>query len=153
MTTYDVREESGATTKIEATDYAEAVELGREWVQGGDYPDGYKAYVPFWVKDVDGDEYCYEALVGTDPKEPECATDHEHEWESPEWLGGCRENSGVWGLSGTQLVMKTVCKHCGWYRKRTTESTPGQLPREPERIEYLEPDEESLNYVEQKVEK
>jgi hypothetical protein len=85
--------------------------------------------------------------VGSDPEEPECAEDHEHDWGSPPWLGGCRENPGVWSIGGTQVATIDVCRHCGAYRHYTSESTPGQCPRVPARTEYEEPDEQSLAWV------
>jgi len=98
----------------------------------------------------DGERHSVELLVGSDPEAPDCAEGHdEHEWCSPEWLGGCRENPGVWALQGTQVCRMTVCSHCGAYRRWTSESTPGNCPRQPERTEYREPDEDSLRWVEE----
>ena len=94
----------------------------------------------------DGKWHSVEIVVGEDPEEPGC-TEDEHEWCSPVWLGGCRENPGVWALQGTQVTHLSVCRHCGAYRRYTSESTPGNCPRQPERTEYREPDEDSLRWV------
>ncbi len=51
------------------------------------------------------------SAVQLDPDEPECAGS-EHMWESPEWLGGLKENPGVWGHGGGVLITK-ACTRCG----------------------------------------
>lgn len=39
MSTYTLREESGATKVIEVESLADAEDMAREWVSEGDYPD------------------------------------------------------------------------------------------------------------------
>lgn len=49
------------------------------------------------------------------PDEPNCCEGHTHEWHSPESLGGCKENPGVWGHGGGMIIHE-LCKHCGFKR-------------------------------------
>lgn len=49
------------------------------------------------------------------PSEPVCVGKKPHMWESPEKLGGCRENPGVWGHGGG-VIIHDVCSRCGCKR-------------------------------------
>jgi hypothetical protein len=57
--------------------------------------------------------------IRVDPPEPECEEECDHEWTSPESLGGCRENPGVWGHGGG-VIIEEVCAHCGLHRHTDT---------------------------------
>lgn len=56
--------------------------------------------------------------VAIDPPAPACV-DADHDWQSPDWLGGCKENPGVWGHGGG-VKIKEVCGGCGTYRHTDT---------------------------------
>ncbi len=143
---YDVREACGGDTTIEADSYAEALEKAIEWIQGGEYGDE-STYVSIWITDPDGVEQEEEVLCEREPEAPDCLDDHEHDWESPEWLGGCRENPGVWSTGGTGIHSVCVCAHCGVYRHWYSESTPGQYPHVPERTKYEPADNASREWI------
>lgn len=113
--TYYVTDRESPTVEIEA-DSAE--EAAHEFCEGGAWgqEDG-TVWVDVWVDTVDDDHEDYDPemiTVTLDPEEPEC-TEDKHDWQSPEWLGGCKENPGVFshggGTKGTN-----VCANCGAYR-------------------------------------
>lgn len=60
-----------------------------------------------------------DVLIEIPPVEPDCIDGHEHDWLSPEWLGGLQENPGVWGHGGG-VIMTRVCLHCGCGRTTDT---------------------------------
>lgn len=138
---------------IDAQDRSEAEDIASDWIKDGDWGGG-KYRVCVALQEVDelqediGDHWAIDVEVGDDPEPPECREDHEHEWVSPvEVVGGIESNPGVWSCGGTTLVFKQVCRHCGAYRKETSygsQRNPGQC----DTVEYLEPDEASLAYVE-----
>lgn len=69
--------------------------------------------------------------VSLPESEQSCDTDDQgHILESPEFLGGCRENPGVWSTGGTSFRFASVCRLCGKYK---SETTPGcqRNPDEP----------------------
>lgn len=141
---------------IEAQDRSEAEGIATEWIKDGDWGDG-KFRVSVVLQEVDelqediGDHWAIEVEVGDDPEPPDCREDYDHEWVSPvEVVGGIKENPGVWSTGGTTFVTKDVCRHCGVYRKRTdygSQRNPGQC----DKVEYLDPDEASLAYVESEM--
>lgn len=133
-------------TDQEAEDFAE------EWIKDGSWGNEGKIYVNVSVSRLDEEgevetEWSCEVLVGEDAEEPECVDGEGHSWESPEFLGGCKENPGVWGRSGTQVAITTCCSRCGQYCDYVSESTPGQYPRTAPQYSYREADEESLEWV------
>jgi hypothetical protein len=157
MNKYIISEECGGSDTIEAKNMTDAIAHAKEWVQLGDYGD-VSVYVDVQVQQIDedgddiGDSHDLSVEVVREPAAPECADKHHHEWESPEWLGGCSQNPGVWSCGGTQIESKSVCRHCGCYQLYVSESTPGQHPRTPERTTYSEADEESRAWVEEMAE-
>jgi hypothetical protein len=157
MSRYRV-EIDGADTDIEANSIADAEEQARAWVADGSWGEGQcyvRAYITPYTADgePDSDEWWgVECLVGDEPEEPDCIEGEEHDWQSPVWLGGCRENPGVWGLRGTQIQSRMVCAHCGAYRDYVSESTPGQCPHEPPVTTYREADEQSEAWVREQSE-
>lgn len=159
----------------------EAERRAREWVRGhadddemddeeleaafgaifGRAPDAHDREQGLWsllvsAVDADGKEtgqsWSIEVIVGDDEDEPDCVEGQEHDWQSPEWLGGCRENPGVWGIGGTQIASQTVCSLCGAYRNYTSESTPGNCPRTPSVTTYEVADERSEEWVKEMTE-
>lgn len=81
-------------------------------------------------------------------EEPDCRDTEKHDWQSPEWLGGCRENPGVWSTGGTSGTSKSVCANCGAYRFHTW-SGPQKNPGEPnETISYEMRDSHSRKWLE-----
>lgn len=89
------------------------------------------------------DEPCGGAAIRVDPPEPECEGD-EHDWRKPQWLGGLKENPGVYGKGGG-VVIREVCARCGHYR--ITDTWDEQLDMQLETIRYEEPDDDSRAYV------
>ena len=139
----------GTTETLDINSWDEAQDAAEEWAQQGSWDE--PCYVSPRVTEYDdeGNEVTtetFEVLVGDEPEEPSC-TEDEHDWCSPEWLGGCRENPGVWSLGGTQINRVTVCSNCGVYRKYVSESTPGQYPKEPPKTTYEDADEQSIEWV------
>ena len=81
--------------------------------------------------------------VQLDPEEPECS-EGEHNWYSPTWLGGCKENPGVWGHGGG-VIIREVCSNCGWYRITDTwAQDPSNGVQGLESVAYEKPDDTSL---------
>lgn len=83
-----------------------------------------------------------------DPEEPPCTDTYDHDWVSPiEVVGGIRESPGCWGHGGG-VIMKTICRHCGWYRiVDTWDTDPATGKQGLYSITYVEPDERSLAWV------
>jgi hypothetical protein len=155
MARYEIREDSGASEIIEAENMAEALETAREWASGGDYTD--RCMVRVYVDELDedgnetGESESAEVMAGPEPKpEPtDCGDeDEDHDWQSPhELLGGCRENPGVWSLTGTAMSFDYVCGRCGIYKSVRTagfQRNPGELA---EKIEYREADGRSKEWL------
>jgi hypothetical protein len=129
-----------------------------EWCEAGDWSEGGKAIITVRYQsvgidpdgdDMDGDERgSVDVEVGDDPDAiGECGTDDDdHDWQAPEFLGGCRENPGVWCKGGTIMEFLTVCSKCGTYRHQTdygVQRNPGQA----DEVSYREADERSLAWV------
>lgn len=146
--------DDGNSEIIEAEDMDAAKEKAEEMWQNGSW-DG-KCLIDVYIQEIDwdgndvGDREEIEVECGEDPEEPECVED-EHEWESPhEVVGGLSENPGVWSLGGTTIRTVEVCKHCGWHKKETNYGAQ-RNPQQCDTIEYMEPDESSLAWVESLV--
>jgi hypothetical protein len=152
MVTYVARMD-GVEEQMVAEDLCEAEDLAREWAQEGSWPEEEgRFYVTVTVEAMqDGkvlERRGFQVVVGSDPEPPECTHPEGHNWESPhEVLGGLNENPGVWQTRGTQVTHRHVCDRCGAYKVWTSESTPGDLPEEPEKTRYEEADEASLAWV------
>jgi len=153
MSKYHIVAEGGGDTKIEADGIEDIEAQATEWIRDGEWgtPRSY-AHVYITELDAEGKEtdesWSIEVIVGDDEEEPKCIDGKEHDWQSPEWLGGCRENPGVWGRGGTQIESVMVCVHCGGYRDYVSESTPGQYPHTPSVTTYRDADEVSREWVE-----
>jgi hypothetical protein len=103
-----------------------AEEAAQEYVDGGSWGMEVEGATTTWIdvrctpivdgKPDDDEREC--VTVTLQPPEPKC-TESEHDWQSPEWLGGCSENPGVWGKGGG-VVCTDVCSHCGTYRVTDT---------------------------------
>lgn len=139
-----------------------AREAAEQYVDGGDYGDdwgeseSHTSWVEVYVQQVDsdgeeiGDRESH--TIEIDPEEPDCSHDDGHDWQSPyEVLGGLKENPGVWGKGGGVVVTK-VCAHCGQYK--ITDSwaqNPGTGEQGLHSVEYREADDESLAWVDDRV--
>lgn len=126
----------------------EAWDAAEEWIRAGDWPA--EGAMPTIILIRDPDTECEEDLgsreiaiepdpVALDPhgREHERAG-HEHTWERPEWLGGCRENPGVWSRGGTTMAYHSVCA-CGCHLHEIqygSQRNPGQM----DTSEYEYPD-------------
>jgi hypothetical protein len=135
--------QSTETVELPADATEEQIEdAAREWAEGGEWGDQKVLVSVSWTASGREGELTVEA--GSDPEPPECSEDQEHDWRKPEWLGGCRENPGVWSLGGARISTREVCCHCGAYRMYES----GEDGRTPDRTHYAEADEESLEWVE-----
>lgn len=139
---------------FESEDMDSAKEWAEDWLSDGEYGDK-PCYVNASVVELDEDdeeigfqediEFEWEGNVVT----PDCDHEDGHDWQEPyEVVGGCKENPGVFGLSGAQIKSTSVCSRCGMYRVYTSASTPGNYPKEPEKYEYEDADERSMEWVE-----
>lgn len=71
------------------------------------------------------------------PVEPQCSA-AKHHWYSPEFLGGCKENPGVWGHGGGAIITE-CCMHCGCARITDTwAQRPDTGEQGLESISYIE---------------
>ena len=126
---YAVTDREGAILIIKADSREEAAQDycdGCAWGQ-----DDGTVWIDVWVTDCDEKGNPYETdrygndgngiertamfTIGIDPPEPDCTHDDGHDWRQPEWLGGCKENPGVWA-SGGGAKGTDVCARCGIYR-------------------------------------
>lgn len=103
------------------------------------------------VVTVDLDKECIRNIA-LDPPEPDCDAGH-HEWCSPHSVvGGIAENPGVWGKGGG-VTIKQVCRHCGYYRHRDTWAQRYDTGEQGlDSVEYCDPDDASLAWVEAQAE-
>ena len=92
---------------------------------------------------ADGDSWDCSGVHPT-VEAPDCEKGHDHDWCSPQWLGGLSENPGVWGSRHGGVRIKEVCAHCGRYRITDTGATDSAAGQQCESVEYREPDEASL---------
>lgn len=148
---YEISEESGASEIIEAGSLDSALDDAREWASEGVYDERVMVRVYAQRVDEDGDpvgpQVSGEVEAGPEVEAPECIEDADHDWQSPEWLGGCRENPGVWSHGGTRITIRMACARCGAYRveERTgSQRDPGELA---ETISYEGADETSLGWA------
>jgi hypothetical protein len=151
---YEISEDSGASKIIRADSLAEALEDAKDWSADGDYLERVMVTVDVEVlepaddtNEEIGDHECAEVAAGPEPKEPDCARGHGHEWRSPKFLGGCDSNPGVWSTGGTSLAVNEVCIHCGTYRHTActgSQRNPGELP---ETVSYEDADARSRGWV------
>lgn len=152
MSTYRVSDD-GASDTIEADDMESAKEAAADLWQDGSWDSKCLVDIRVAELDEDGDETgevdWVQVECGDDPVAPDCTDDDGHEWVSPHSVvGGLDSNPGVWSKGGTTIVTRQVCQHCGLYRRETSygaQRNPGQC----DTIEYLDPDETSLAYVDQ----
>lgn len=151
MARYRISEDSGASEIIEAESLEAALERAEEWSADGYYDERTMVHCYAQAIDEDGERIgdCAgsEIEVGPEPEAPDCTEDQEHDWQSPEWLGGCRENPGVWSHGGTAISTTEVCAHCGAYRctyRAGSQRNPGELA---ERVTYQDADARSLAWI------
>lgn len=108
-----------------AGDFENGVQAAISYVNTGDWgPIDHTIWIAVHVWQLDAyDERCNEEShkIAIDPEEPKC-TKSQHDWQSPEWLGGLKENPGVWG-HGAGIKTTEVCIHCGCARYIDTWAT------------------------------
>lgn len=82
---------------------------------------------------------------------------HKHEWQSPQWLGGVKENPGVWGHGGGVIVHE-VCE-CGarkitdtWANNGPNTTVKVLTPDEAREAGYLTPEQRAAEAAEQRGE-
>lgn len=140
-----------AVEVVTAEGLDEACDLAAESWRAGSWDR--KCLVSVRVAELDADDRetgdaCYlDVECGRDPEPPQCVAEA-HDWQSPhEVVGGLSENPGVWSTGGTTLVFRECCGRCGAYRRTTSygsQRDPGQV----DTVEYLPPDETSLEWIE-----
>lgn len=112
--TYQVRME-GASQDLEATTMLGAIAEAQAWAAEGWEPESATQWVHCMVLafDDDGNEVETRRVTATiEPREPQCQEGQQHDWQSPHWLGGCKETPGVWAHSGGVRIHE-ACIHCG----------------------------------------
>ena len=130
-----------------------AEEAAQEYVDGGDW----EAESATWWIDIycapvgeDGepmDDETETITITVDPDEPDCSAS-DHDWCSPQMLGGLESNPGVWGHGGGVEITE-VCRHCGVYRVTDTWAQRQDTGEQGLRsVEYREADSDSLEWVE-----
>lgn len=88
--------------------------------------------------------------ITLEPEAPECIQP-EHDWCSPELLGGLKENPGVIGYGGGAISTQ-ACRHCGRYRVvNTWAQDPCDGMQGLESVEYQSADDESKAWVEREL--
>ena len=141
--------DGNADIDIEATTAQEAAEI---YAHGGDWePEAstWWCHVTCTPLDDDGEPIEDEEediAVAMDPEEPDCDEHGEHDWCSPEWLGGCDSNPGVWGHGGGVKITE-VCSKCGLYRVIDTWAQDRATGERFESVEYREGDDYSLQWA------
>ena len=138
---------------FDAADDDAALAYAEEWLRTGDYWDqGKTIFLRAEVLQLNEDDCYFETIgpvyVELQPKPPSCNAE-EHEWLSPySIVGGLKENPGVWG-NGGGVRIKEICRHCGMYKLTDTWATnPCDGTQGHTTVEYLEPDDESLAWLE-----
>jgi len=145
-TIYDI--ESAEEREVDVADFDGAFNAAMEWIATGDYGDT-SCYVRVRITDPDGNDEDVDVLYECEPDPPECADGTtEHDWQKPEWLGGCQENPGVFERGG-RLHGTEVCAKCGVYARWVGETLPGQYPSDPDHVRYDPPDAKSLKWVQE----
>lgn len=127
----------------------------RAWGKGGSY-DGpvllaiYYASVGIAANgdEVEDDQERIEVEAGDQEDEPDCEDEKKHDWQQPEFLGGCRENPGVFSNNHGGINTNEVCANCGKYKRFREGSLPGQYPREPDMTTYEDADDRSQKWAE-----
>ena len=102
-------------------------DAAQEYVDGGDWGDREETswiHVSVWQRGIDEDGAWQRVnkdkyTITLEPIEPECGHEDGHDWQSPQFLGGLKENPGVWGHGGG-IISREVCMRCGCERKTDT---------------------------------
>lgn len=148
MKEWVVTDGNGPKVEYEAESGLLAAKL---YVDDGDWdPDHTKTtWIAVHVSDKKSDDRTETHWIRLDPPTPFCEdmTRH-HEWDSPAGLvGGIKENPGVFGYGGGVKIMK-VCRRCGLYRiTNTWDTNPANGEQGLESVEYLQPDDQSVDWV------
>jgi hypothetical protein len=108
---WDFAEDEGGHFLTVTLRPSEVEERLRKETAGGDYGEVTKT---IWTEgyahcEDTGESFTVE--VSIQPKAPSCTGD-EHDWKSPEFLGGLKENPGVFGHGGGVRIHE-CCMHCG----------------------------------------
>lgn len=120
-----------------------ALEEAEDWASDGEWGDE-GAVVTVYIELSDND---YENISCDDSVEVEIEPNHDkliraaggdtkckHRWTS-EGEGGCKENPGVWGGSGTSLAIYDHCARCG-LRRHSHLTGVQRNPGEHDTVEY-----------------
>lgn len=122
------------------------------YVDDGDWDDSHTktTWIQVFIRPAGiEDERSESHWVRLDPPTPFCEDgSRHHEWECPhEIVGGLKENPGVFGHGGG-VKIKSVCQRCGLYRITDTWATnPANGEQGLESVEYLQPDDQSVEWV------
>ena len=116
---WELSENGHCYSVVDAGCAEEALVEARYNVNPESYPESTSAFcVEVAVRCAETGEVFYDSVV-VEPPVPECAGDDDHDWHSPQSLGGCRENPGVWGHGGG-VIIHELCRICG--AKRVTDT-------------------------------
>lgn len=122
MKTFILKEEQGITKNIKCNSIDEAITVAHEWAAEGDYNDPESTiWIDTLILDEDGD-IADKVITSINPKEPKCISS-KHDWQSPiEFVGGIKENPGVFGNGGGVIIIE-ACMNCGCKRTVNTWAT------------------------------
>jgi len=151
MPRYVLLEEGCDYVTVEAPDADTALREARDNVDADNYDIPQTIWVSIAVRNVDDPDDTAESRVRLDPEEPKCVSGLDHDWCSPEFLGGCCENPGVFGHGGGAVIHR-VCKHCGIYRVTDTWAQDRETGEEGLRsVEYKHADDDSREWIEEQL--
>ena len=139
--------EDGHEELVIAASFDEAREVAEDSILrycNYDMSDG-TVWVDYWITDLFSGERI-DGTVAVHPDEPDCDEAY-HDWQAPEWFGGCKENPGVWEHGGG-VECTRVCRNCGVYRVSDSWARrPGTGQEGLYSVRYEDPDSHSLALV------
>ena len=124
----------------------------RKNCKNGEWDNEQTIWVDDWARPIDpvtdepvaGERVDVTTTIEVD--EPDCEKS-EHDWQSPEMLGGCEENPGVHGHGGGVIITE-VCGHCGKYKSTDTwAQNPSTGEQGLTSVEYAEADDRSEQWL------
>jgi len=119
---YELRDDGGASETVIAASMVEAEALAEDWARDGEWGDDHGTLIATVHITSDTGEKCVVDVI-ISATEPDC-DGGQHDWQSPAWLGGLKENPGVWG-HGAGICSVEVCALCGVYHHLDTAHDDG----------------------------
>ena len=122
-----------------------ARDAANEYVNGGGWNDEtISTHLDIYVRDEEDSDCSEHFVISLHPPVPKCKgyDNTNHKWESPEFLGGLKENPGCWDIGG-KIKRVEVCSICGKYRQTITDYNLNGR----ESVEYMDMDDLSANWI------